>query len=229
MPSTGVRCRCPRRSAATPPSQPLAALVVVAVPVGRGAAATGAGALTTLKHFRFARRRSTLPQVVPTRERTRHGCSLGSVRPVLDLDVKGDAGGLVTWERAGELGRAAGDHAEVELLRLTGASLFVRAPSAGARSWTASPSLTTSNTRCVPRAGSSRDGRPGWGGQLILQQALEDEAATSWGRDRQADGVTPGPPSIATASSPRTATTTGGPIDVERPRLPNAQALGMGR
>jgi hypothetical protein len=162
MPSTGVRCRCPRRSPATPPSQPLAALVVVAVPVGRGAAAPGAGALTTLKHFRFARRRSTLPQIVPTRERTGHGCSLGSVRPVLDLDVKGPAGGLVTWERAGELGRAAGDHAEVEPLRLTGASLFVRAPSAGARSWTASPSLTTSNTRCVPRAGSScTGGSPG--------------------------------------------------------------------
>jgi hypothetical protein len=140
----------------------------------------GAGALTTLKHFCFARRRSALPQIVPTRERTGHGCSLGGVRPVLDLDVKGHAGGLVTWERAGQLGRAAGDHAEVEPLRLTGASLFVRAPSAGARSWTASPSLRTSNTRCVPRAGSSRDGRPGWGGQLILRRRWRTKSATSW-------------------------------------------------
>jgi hypothetical protein len=41
--------------------------------------------------------------------------------------------------------------------------------------------------------------------------------------------VMPGPPSIATASNPRTAKTTGGPIDVERPRVRNAQASGMGR
>ena len=58
---------------------------------------------------------------------------------------------------------------------------------------------------------------------------LEDEVSDFLGRDRQADGVTPGPPSIATTSSPRTAKTTGGPIEVERPRVRKAQALRMGR
>jgi hypothetical protein len=61
-----------------------------------------------------------------------------------------------------------------------------------------------------------------------LRQALEDDVSDFLGRDRQADGVMPGPPSIAATSRPRTAKTTGGPIEVERPRVPNAQGLGMG-
>jgi hypothetical protein len=49
--------------------------------------------------------------------------------------------------------------------------------------------------------------------------------------DRQAGerGDARAPLSIATASKPRTVTTTSGPIEVERPGVRNAQALGMGR
>src|SRR5687767_12806746 len=40
------------------------------------------------------------------------------LRSLVDLDVKGHPGGLVTRKRAVELGQAVGDHAEVELLGL---------------------------------------------------------------------------------------------------------------
>jgi hypothetical protein len=47
-------------------------------------------------------------------------------------------------------------------------------------------------------------------------------------RDRQAGGLTPGRRCRSQrASNPRTVTTTSGPIELERPRVPNAQALGM--
>jgi hypothetical protein len=63
-----------------------------------------------------------------------------------------------------------------------------------------------------------------------LQQALEDEVSDFLGpRPPSGRGDARAPPSIATASSPGTAETTGLPIEVERSRVRNARALGVGR
>jgi hypothetical protein len=64
-------------------------------------------------------------------------------------------------------------------------------------------------------------------GKLILQQALEDEVSDFLGRARHAGAQETGP--ACTGYEPRTAETTGGPIEVERSRVRNAQALGMSR
>jgi transposase-like protein len=60
-----------------------------------------------------------------------------------------------------------------------------------------------------------------------LQQALEDEVSDFLGRAWHAGAQETGP--ACNGNKPRTAKTTSGPIEVERPRVRNAQALGMGR
>jgi hypothetical protein len=84
--------------------------------------------------------------------------------------------------------------------------------------------------KCWPRSAASRiqsRWSAGWGGQPILQQALEDEVSDFLGRAWHAGAQETGP--ACNGNEPRTAKTTGGPIEVERPRVRNAQALGMGR
>jgi transposase-like protein len=60
-----------------------------------------------------------------------------------------------------------------------------------------------------------------------LQQALEDEVSDFLGRARHAGAQETGP--ACNGYEPRTVTTTGGAIEVERSPAPNARALGMGR
>lgn len=63
------------------------------------------------------------------------------------------------------------------------------------------------------------------GARLILQQALEDEVSEFLGRGRYER--TEEPVSHRNGYEPRTVKTTSGSIEVERPRVRNAQALGF--
>jgi putative transposase len=63
------------------------------------------------------------------------------------------------------------------------------------------------------------------GARLILQQALEEELTEFLGRERyERRGV---PVSHRNGYEPVTVKTTAGPLELERPRLPNGSALGF--
>src|SRR3954452_8690422 len=67
------------------------------------------------------------------------------------------------------------------------------------------------------------------GARLILQQALEDEVTEFLGRERyeRADGGGDAGASYRNGYEPRVVKTTSGPIELERPRVRNATALGF--
>jgi putative transposase len=63
------------------------------------------------------------------------------------------------------------------------------------------------------------------GARLILQQALEDEVSEFLGRARYERAIDP--VSHRNGYEPRTVVTTAGPVELERPRVRNAQQLGF--
>src|SRR4051794_7022825 len=63
------------------------------------------------------------------------------------------------------------------------------------------------------------------GARLILQQALEDEVTEFLGRVRYERGEEP--VSHRSGYEPRRVMTTAGPVELERPRVPNARELGF--
>src|SRR5919198_1977881 len=63
------------------------------------------------------------------------------------------------------------------------------------------------------------------GARLILQQALEDEVSEFLGRARYERAIDP--VSHRSGYEPRTVKTTAGPVELERPRVRNARALGF--